>query len=320
MNLFITPFSDPCLNLATEEFLLKNSTGDYILLYTNQPSVVVGKHQITPKEINSEFVKANNIRIARRLSGGGAVYHDQGNLNFSFIRTIPINETASYRQLTSSLVSFLRSVGIHISLSARNDLMLEEYKISGSAMHVFKNRVLAHGTLLIESDLNKLSGALKGHPERYTDKSIQSVRSGVLNLSSRYNKINIIQLITQFTDFLIKEYSIRKLDTLPEDQIASIHEIAKTKYSSEDWIYGYSPKYIYKGELEFMENPINYELTVEKGIIEKINIKSEVELDPTIKLVFNSLKGLRHNIESLQTAQFSVGPKTLIELIRSSLF
>jgi len=137
MNLLISSSTDPYHNLATEEFLLKNSGEDFIYLYVNRPCVVVGKHQNAQKEIDSNFAYNNNILLARRLSGGGAVYHDEGNLNFSFIRSVSFGENISYQSIPQFLFTFLKQLIPSISLSERNDFLLDGNKISGSAMHVY---------------------------------------------------------------------------------------------------------------------------------------------------------------------------------------
>ena len=205
MKLLISSSSDPYYNLAAEEYLLKFCKEDFLFLYINQPCVVVGKHQIALKEINSQFILENKILIARRLSGGGSVYHDEGNLNFSFISSIPQGENISFQTISKPIIRFLVNSGLDVEISDRNDIISNGKKVSGSAMHIYKNRVLAHATLLIDSNLTNLSGALKGNPDRFTDKSINSKRSEVMNLSEIDNRLNSRIVLSELVKFLANE-------------------------------------------------------------------------------------------------------------------
>lgn len=308
MNLLISQSSNPYQNLAVEEFLLKNSSEDFLFIYVNGPCVVVGKHQITVKEINSQFIFENNILIARRLSGGGTVFHDEGNLNISVIQTIPSGANISYKTLSKPIIEFLQKEGAAIYLSERNDIMLTDKKVSGSAMHIFKNRALAHSTLLIDCNLYNLSYALKSNPERFTDKSIASVRSKVMNLSEEYNNFSVAYIIEQFAKFVSAEYETSTIFSFSESDVAQIKVFTSEKYSTQEWIYGYSPKYNYKNSFAYNGNSIKYNLEIEKGIIKNVEIESINQLTSTIELELNKLIGKSHNI-----SEFPWNNETLIQ-------
>ena len=298
MNLLISTSQDPFYNLSTEEFLLKHSAEDYIFLYVNKPCVVVGKHQNTPKEINSEYIFEKGILIARRLSGGGAVYHDEGNLNFSFIQSTSLGENLSYKTITKAIYEFLSETLPDLVLSERNDFLLKGKKVSGSAMHIYKNRVLAHGTLLINCNLTNLSAALNSHNDRYEDKAIRSVKAQVQNLTAVDNNLNINTLIIDLKNFLQEKY-FASPDRLTELAHQEILELATTKYSGQNWIFGYSPKYHYSSHFNYENGRINYTLEVVKGVIETVNIDSENELTDYNLLIMNSLSDKWHNIYAL---------------------
>jgi lipoate-protein ligase A len=295
MNLLISEITDPYRNLATEEFLLKHSNEDFIFLYIDRPCVVVGKHQIALKEINPKFIFESKALLARRLSGGGAVYHDEGNLNFSFIQSTKHDGNPSYKLISKSILSFLKELNFDANLSLRNDLLIEERKISGSAMHVFKNRVLAHCTLLIDCNLENLSASLKGNSERYSDKSISSVRSSVTNLAAFDQKIITSKVLFDYTIFLQKEFdNIRKF-TIPDLWQNEIIELVENKYSTNEWIYGYSPKYLYRSSVTLDKQTFKFVLEIEKGIINSIAIESIKEIDENINLKLNMLIGKQHH-------------------------
>ena len=319
MNLLISSSLNPYWNLATEEYLLKNYTEDFIFLYINQPCVVVGKHQNAQKEINSKYISNNNILVARRLSGGGSVYHDEGNLNFSFIQSVTTGENISYQSLTNSVYQFFKILNSDITLSNRNDYLLKGKKISGSAMHIYKNRVLAHNTLLVNCDLAHLSSSLKGNPERYTDKSIPSKRSEVMNLSDLNKNITIDYLIPCFVNFL-KGTNNFSLYSLPESATQPIKELADNKYSTTEWIYGYSPKYTYQSLFTFDDKICSLKLEVEKGTIVGIILDSKDQINNNIKQYINTIKGKQHNIISINEWFNSQIPSTFNQLLFSALF
>lgn len=300
MNFIISPNSDPYTNLAIEECLLKNSPEDYIFLYVNRPCVVVGKHQITPKEINSFYIYENKVLVARRLSGGGTVYHDEGNLNFSFIKTNTTGINISYKTITQPIIDFLQNEGINVSFSERNDILLSDKKVSGSAMHLYKNRTIAHCTLLIDCNLKNLSSALHSKPERFTDKSIPSVPSKVMNLSEIHPEVTVNHILNQFTKFINNQYPEISTSSIPINYMNYIQQLVDEKYSNDDWIYGYSPKYNYKNCFDFNGTRISYQLQIEKGIIINVHIESPNEVNSSIDLGLKSLIGKPHNISLLK--------------------
>jgi len=176
--------TDPYFNLAAEEYALKNFKADCFMLWRNEPSIIVGKHQNTLAEINLDYVKKRNIKVGRRLSGGGAVFHDLGNLNFTFISTgAQENRLVDFRRFTMPILEVLQNLGIEAVFEGRNDLTIHGRKFSGNAEHVWKNRILHHGTLLFSSVLTDLSEALKVDPLKFRDKAVKSIRSRVTNIS-----------------------------------------------------------------------------------------------------------------------------------------
>jgi len=167
--------TDPYFNLAAEEYFLKESNREFFILYINDPSVIAGKHQNVYAEINLNHVRENNIKVARRISGGGTVWHDHGNLNFSFIREGTDGDMVNFRKYTSPIVDVLLRLGIPAQFKEKNSIVVNNLKISGNAEHIFKNRVLHHGTLLFSSDLTGMSKALTTGQMKYQGRAITSV-------------------------------------------------------------------------------------------------------------------------------------------------
>ncbi|MCK9412834.1 MAG: lipoate--protein ligase [Prolixibacteraceae bacterium] len=317
MKLLISSSHDPYWNLATEEYLLKNSTEDYLFIYVNKPCVVVGKHQIAQKEINAPFIVSNKILVARRLSGGGTVYHDEGNLNFSFIQSIALSESVSYKSITEPMFLYLKQLVPEIYLSERNDILLKGNKISGSAMHIYKNRVLAHATLLIDCNLDNLSFSLKANKDRFFDKSIASNRSSVMNLSEASPRISVGYVIEYFySKGILEAASI----TLPEETITPILDLVRTKYATEDWIFGYSPKYIYHNQIFNNNTYFSYKLEVIRGTIQQVIIESEDSLTDDILLKLKTLQGQKHNIYALGQKLIANTTHNFNRILYESLF
>ena len=210
--------TDPYFNLASEEYLLKCFAEDIFLLYRNAPSIVVGKHQNTLAEINLSFVQEKEIIVARRISGGGTVFHDLGNLNFAFITGGKEGELVDYRKYTLPIIEAMGKMGLDVRLGEQNELLMGTLKISGTASHVFKHRVLHHGTLLFSSQMEDLSAALRVQSELFKDRAVKSIRSEVTNI----------------LDHLVDKMDITGFQNLIFDHIIN------TTNSPTNYIYTYS--------------------------------------------------------------------------------
>ncbi|HEY5591137.1 MAG TPA: lipoate--protein ligase [Paludibacter sp.] len=300
MRCIISNSSNPHFNLAIEEYLLKTSIEEIFLLYINEPCIVVGKHQNLLSEINLQYALENNIKLARRISGGGAVYQDLNNLNFSFIHNCFNLGQINFTKFTYPILEALREMGLDVAFSGRNDLLIDSKKISGNAMHIFKTRVLSHGTLLFGSDLNHLSAALKNSPEKYTDKSIKSVRSKVDNIS---NHMEYPKTIDEFKQTLFKIITT-KLDnsyiqSIKEHEEELINQISKSKFETWEWVYGYSPKYLFQNTVHISNLSVKLELHVEKGFIKRIISNTNSTQIASFQYVFDVLLNTKHDYKSI---------------------
>ena len=178
-----TGSTDPAFNLAFEEFVLENRReGDWLMLWQNANSVIVGLNQNAAEEVDPAYVRAHGIRVVRRMTGGGAVYHDLGNLNYSFITDALDTASLSMEALARPVCRALSALGVAAELSGRNDICVEGRKVSGTAQRLSLGRVLHHGTLLFDTDAEALSGALRADPEKFRSKAARSVRSRVGNI------------------------------------------------------------------------------------------------------------------------------------------
>ena len=269
-----SPNTDIYFNLAAEEYLFKNFSDDIFMLWRNEPSIVVGKHQNTLAEINLDFVHKNRIRVARRLSGGGTVYHDEGNLNFTFITGGQEGKLVDFKRFITPIQELLLKLGVKTLFEGKNNLTVEGKKISGNAEHVYKNRVLHHGTLLFSSELANLSEALKVDQGIYIDKAVKSIRNPVTNIN---NFLNVEMNIEEFQDFLMN-HILKENNSVYEfnsKDMKHIHDLVETKYNTWDWIYAYSPNYIFNKTNRFRSGELSVWLKVEKGLIKEAKINGD---------------------------------------------
>ncbi|TLS50686.1 lipoate--protein ligase [Paenibacillus antri] len=262
---------DPAMNLALEEYALRNlPLEDSILLfYVNEPSIIIGKNQNTIEEIDREYVEANGIHVVRRLSGGGAVYHDLGNLNFSFITKDEGDSFRNFAKFTKPVTDALRRLGVDAELSGRNDILVGERKISGNAQFATKGRMYSHGTLLFDSDMERVASALRVKPMKFESKSTKSVRSRVANISEFLPEPMTME---QFRGALLREIFGTEPERVPTvnmtaDDWEAVRKLADARYRSWDWNYGRSPKSNVQHAHKFPSGIVDIRLFVEEGRI-----------------------------------------------------
>jgi len=301
MLCILSPYTNPYFNLASEEYLLKCFQEDVLLLYRNTPSIVVGKHQNTLAEINLSFVQEKEILVARRISGGGTVFHDLGNLNFAFFTSGKEGELVDYKRATRPIIEALKEMGLEVSLGKRNELLLKRLKISGTASHVFKQRVLHHGTLLFSSEMKNLSAALKTVKDRFTDRAVKSVRSRVTNIRDHLTEPMDVEVFQQrILDHILRNSIDAKVYDYNEADINEIRALRDTKYSTWEWNFGYSPKYQFCKSISFAGGQLDLHMNVEKGIIRELKIVGDFSSKKDISLLERILIGCIHDPETLR--------------------
>ncbi len=296
--------TDPHYNLAFEEYIFKNlnSKEDFVLLWRNGPSIIVGKNQNTVEEINMDFVKENNIKIVRRVTGGGAVYHDLGNLNFSFISRADDNEKIDFKTYNVPIINALEKLGVKCDLSGRNDLVIDGKKFSGIAQSISKGRVLNHGTLLFDSQLDVLSKALNVKRDKIESKGIKSVSSRVTNIKA-YVKQDVDVL--EFKNLVLKnifEYFNEPVEIyqLTDEDRESIQKMVDERYGTWEWNFGRSPNFNYKGYGRFAGGCVETRLQVEDGLIDNCKIYGDFFGKGDILVLENKLKGVKYDFDEVK--------------------
>lgn len=289
-------------NLAMEEYFLKNTNEDIFLLWQNENSIIVGKNQNTLSEINYDYVKENNIKVVRRLSGGGAVFHDLGNINFTFI-SCNDNSFSDFKKFTMPIVEALKELNVHAEFSGRNDLLIDGQKFSGNAQYNYKNKVMHHGTLLFSSEINDLSNALKVKPSKFQGKSVKSVKSRVTNISSHLDKkMTVLEFKDYLMDFINKRDKNSHFYELNDKDIESINKLVEEKYSTWEWNFGYSPKYSLYNELKYPGGNVEFSLDVHDGLIKDIKFFGDFFGKEDISFIENKLRNVKHNEYSIKSA------------------
>ncbi len=270
------PQTDPYFNLAAEEYLVKNTKKPLFMLWQNTQTVVIGKHQNALKEVNLNYLREKNIPVIRRISGGGTVFHDLGNLNYSFIDFGARESLVNFKKYSQPILEVLQNMGIDAQLVGKSDLKINELKFSGNASHVHKNTVLHHGTLLFTSQLNDLESSIKGKVEDYSDKAVQSNRSTVTNIQSHLKTPMSLQDFKQqiFEHILLTNPNAEKRD-FTKEEINEIQKLADTKYKTWEWNFGYSPRYQYNVDIADEKSSLSFMIDVKNGKIEDVIFESK---------------------------------------------
>lgn len=283
---------DPSFNLAAEEYLLRNKKEVFQFFYINSPSVIIGKHQNALAEINLSFLEQKGIPLFRRMSGGGTVFHDEGNINFCFIKNGETSDLVNFKKATEPIVKVLNTWGIAARNGERNDLLLDFKKISGNACHVFKSRVMHHGTLLYDTNLDTLTACLKNDPLKFKDKAVKSVRSEVINLKSLLNKNwDASQFLERLVEAIRQNSTALESYTFTENDLNHIKDLQDSKYLKSDWNYRYGPNYTFKKRQAISGFVFSVSMQVEKGRMTEISLKT----NHPAKNIASQITQLLHN-------------------------
>lgn len=292
INYLETGSINPYYNLAFEEYILKNKIkGDYLLLWQNDNTVVVGRNQNTLSQINKAFVDEHQIKVVRRISGGGAVYHDLGNLNYSFITNVSDTNEDTAKRFIDPIVEALKNLTLDAQSSGRNDILVDGRKVSGTAECIRKDRILHHGTLLFDSDTLMISGALNADPLKFKDKSVKSVSSRVGNIKSLLKKD---MSLYEFWSYLKKFLSSGGLkeNRLTKDELYQINSLKISKYDTWEWNYGLSPKFDFINKRRFEAGNIEIGVHIGAGIIEDLRIYGDFMATTPLDRLEKNLKGI----------------------------
>ncbi|MDD4701308.1 MAG: lipoate--protein ligase [Desulfovibrio sp.] len=294
---------DPAFNLALEEVLLQAlpaGHSGYFLLWQNGPSVIVGRHQCTADEVNADFIRRENLPVVRRMTGGGAVYHDTGNLNFSFIEHANGRDRVDFRRYLAPVCAALADLGVQAQISGRNDIEVGGRKISGSGQMLRRGKVLHHGTLLIDVNFERLVEALNVDPEKMRSKGVASVRSRVGNISEFWRSGSDIAALTA----ALVRHCAGRPGTLDDAVMAEAHTLADEKYRLWSWNYGAMPNFTERKRQRFDWGTVELRLDVKSGHIAACKILGDFfcNAGEGIQELEQSLAGLSREPARLEEA------------------
>ncbi|MCO5259159.1 MAG: lipoate--protein ligase [Crocinitomicaceae bacterium] len=296
--------TDPYFNVATDEYILKHLKEDCFMLWRNDNAIIVGKYQNTLAEINYDYVKNHHIAVVRRLSGGGAVYHDMGNLNFSFTQSGKDCNLTDFEKFTKPIVDVIQQLGGDAYFSGKNDLMIDGMKIAGNAAHIFKNKILSHGCLLYSSNIKDVSGALKINPVKYTDRAAKSVPKLVTNISNHITeKISVGEFAKRLMDYVLSIYPDSRLYEFSEEDLKIIRQLRDEKYATREWNFGRSPEYTFKKAIRTKGGLLEINMNVKKGgEIEEIKIYGDFFSENGVETLEQALTNLQHEEIAIRNA------------------
>lgn len=280
-----THCQDPAYNLAFEEYVLTHfRQGNLLILWQNASSVIIGRNQNTAEEVNQSFVDSHGIKVVRRNTGGGAVYHDLGNLNYSFITDADGLDKNTLQLFLEPVVRALKNLGLDAQCSGRNDILVSSQKVSGTAQQLLKGRILHHGTLLFDADVDMISGALNPDPTKFQSKSVKSVRSRVGNIRQALSRdMNMQEFWAYLKEFLTQ--NLASPLTLSQDDLSAIESLKQEKYDTWDWNYGKSPKCEIRCKRRWAGGLIDLQLSVTGGKIAQLRIFGDfLALQPVAEL------------------------------------
>ncbi|HLQ98346.1 MAG TPA: lipoate--protein ligase [Candidatus Dormibacteraeota bacterium] len=299
--------TDPTINLALEEYILENfgEKDTYLLFYVNKPSIIIGRNQNAVEEINTEYVDENGIQVVRRLSGGGAVYHDEQNLNFSFITKDDGDSFHNFAKFTQPVVEALNNIGVPAELIGRNDLLVKGRKISGNAQFSTKGRMFSHGTLMLDSEIENVVEALNVSKEKIESKGIKSIRSRVANISEFLEeKITMDEFKELILRYIFEVEDIKDVPRyeLTDEDWEKVYEISEKRYKNWDWNFGKSPSFNIKASHKFASGLLDVRLDVKKGMIENCTIYGDFFGIGDVREIEEKLVGARHERKAIEEA------------------
>ena len=297
--------TEPAHNLALEEALFQTFDGESLfMLWQNAPSIIIGRHQNAWEEINREEVEARHLPVVRRSTGGGAVYHDLGNLNFSFFECREGTGGMDFARYLEPIVRGLARLDVNASISGRNDLEVEGRKISGSAQRLARGRVLHHGTLLVSANFEDMTRALNPEPEKYLSHGVSSVRARVANISEFWKDGTDMESLCS----ALREEVGGRAWNIPESVLQIAEELAVKKYGNWEWNMGQNPRFSAQVSRRFPFGRVDVRVQVARGIVSECRIYGDFFAVEDIALFERALCGCRAERASIEERLASLGP------------
>ena len=299
MEFFINDSHDPAYNLALEELLASEYDREFLMLWRNGPSVIVGRNQNTLAEIDPEAVRELGVPVVRRTTGGGAVYHDLGNFNYTVARAGRFTARESFAESARAVVAALHRLGIPAEFSGRNDIVVAGRKVSGSARRVLRERTLFHGTLLFDVDLSVLGRVLNPDPEKIRAKGVASVRARVMNLRELFPAWSIETFREKLINALAAETGVKAPSPLPEGFAERARKLADERYRKREWNYGSPYPYDFRNKKRFDGGTVEVSVRIEDNRIGALRFHGDFFGDAPVEELAEMLTGTPFRIDAV---------------------
>lgn len=317
MKYIVNKSNNPAYNIALEAYAFREllSEDEIFILWINEPAIIIGKHQNTIQEINKEYIDAHGIHVARRLSGGGAVYHDLNNLNYTIISNKSKEGAFDFKTFSQPVIETLADLGVKAEFTGRNDLEINGKKFCGNAQAYYKGRMMHHGCLLFDVDMTVLGDALKVSKDKIESKGIKSVRARVTNILDELpEKITVNEFSDKILAKMKETYPDMTEYVLSEDELAKIQKSADEQFGNWDWVYGKAPEYTIERNVRYPAGKINTFANVEKSIIKNIKIYGDFFGIKDVQDIEELLVGTRYEnkdvlekLKTIDTTQYFSG-------------
>ena len=296
--------TNPFFNHAVEEYIMKEFSQEAFILWRNRQAILIGRNQNTLTEINEDYVREAGIDVVRRLSGGGTVFNDLGNINFTLITHKEEGGGSlgeGFEKFARPVIGALHSLGVPAKFTGRNDITIEEKKFSGNAQYHHKNKVLHHGTILYEGNLERLAQALRSKLVKFQDKSVKSVASRVTNVKNYMEQdMDVVEFRDYLKEYIKEYYRITEEYHLQPEDLAAIEKIQKERFESWEWNYGRTPAYSFSNAARFPAGTLEVALEVQEGKIRNLRIYGDYFGEAPVEELLVHLEGKPFQREHLQ--------------------
>lgn len=305
MKYIVNTSNDPAYNVALEAYAFQKLTDidEIFILWINEPAIIIGRHQNTIQEINKEFIDKNGIHVVRRLSGGGAVYHDLNNLNYTIISNNTQEGAFDFQTFSKPVIDTLAKLGVKAEFTGRNDLEINGQKFAGNAQAYYKGRMMHHGCLLFDVDMSVLGQALKVSKDKIESKGIKSVRARVTNIVDHLSDKITVQ---EFSDAILaqmkEEYPEMDEYVLSDAELSEIQAMRDNQFATWDWTYGKAPEYTIERGVRYPAGKITTYANVENSTIKSVKIFGDFFGVKPVDDIEKMLEGVRYDYKDVLVA------------------
>lgn len=327
MKYIVNNSHNPAYNVALEAYAFREllAEDELFILWINEPTIVIGKHQNAIEEINKTYTDEHGIHVVRRLSGGGAVYHDLNNLNYTIISNKSQEGAFDFKTFSQPVIETLADLGVTATFTGRNDLEIDGKKFCGNAQAYYKGRMMHHGCLLFDVDMTVLGNALQVSKDKIESKGVKSVRARVTNILDELpEKMTVEAFSNQLLNKMKESYPDMTEYVFSDDDLKNIQALADQQFGTWDWTYGEAPEYIIKRSVRYPAGKITTYANVEKSVIKGMKLYGDFFGIKDVADIEQALIGLRYEypdvlakLQTIDTTQYftNITPQEIAKAI-----